>query len=455
MLPFKVSEIVEITGGRLVCGDDSVVVTDITTDSRKVESGGLFAAICGERTDGHNYIDDVFKKGAVCVISEKEISADGAVILVENTITALGKIARAIMKKLMIPVVGLTGSVGKTTTRDMTYSVVSRMFKTLKNEGNLNNELGVPLTVFRADESIEAAVIEMGMDNPGEIHRLSRIVKPMVSVITNIGMSHIERLGSQENIYRAKAEIFGNTRDTGTVVLNGDDKILMAHKGEISQNIITVGINNKNADIVAENIVSTKDSVSFTAKYMEKEMKITLPVPGEHNVINAMLAIGVGIALSIPSKEIISALADFSVTKMRMDIIDDGDVTIINDCYNAAPDSVRAALSVLSKYDERRVAILGDIKALGEYSYKAHYDLGADVVKSEVAVLVTVGEHARHIAEGACQCGMDSEFVVSVDDAEELYPLLSDFIKQNDVILVKGSRAMKLERVTEFLKNNF
>ena len=455
MLPFKVSEIVEITGGRLVCGNDSVVVTDITTDSRNVGSGSLFAAICGERTDGHNYIDDVFKKGAVCVISEKEVNADGAVIFVENTITALGKIARAVMKKLMIPVVGLTGSVGKTTTRDMTYSVVSRMFKTLKNEGNLNNELGVPLTVFRADDSIEAAVIEMGMDNPGEIHRLSRMVKPMVSVITNIGMSHIERLGSQENIYRAKAEIFGNTRDTGTVILNGDDKILMAHKSEIKQKVITVGINNKNADVVAENIISTKDNVSFTAKYMGKEMEIKLPVPGEHNVINAMLAIGVGIALSIPTREIVSALADFSVTKMRMDIIDDGDITIINDCYNAAPDSVRAALSVLSKYEERRVAVLGDIKALGEYSYKAHYDLGADVVKSGVEILFTVGNHARHIAEGACQCGMDSGFVVSVDDAEELYPLLSDFIKQNDVILIKGSRAMKLERVTEFLKNNF
>ena len=450
MLPFKVSEIIEITGGRLLCGDALGVITDITTDSREVKPGSLFAAICGERVDGHNYIDDVFRNGAVCVISEKEIASSGAVILVDNTVSALGKIARAVMKKLMIPVVGITGSVGKTTTRDMTYSVVSKMFKALKNEGNLNNELGVPLTVFRADESIEAAVIEMGMDNPGEIHRLSRMVKPMVSVITNI-----ERLGSQENIYRAKAEIFGNTRESGVVVLNGDDKILMAHKGEIKQKVITVGIQNKSADIIANDIVSTKDNVSFTAKGMGKELKITLPVPGEHNVVNAMLAMAVGIALSIPSKEIVSALSDFSVTKMRMDIINGGDITIINDCYNAAPDSVRAALAVLSKYEERRVAILGDIKALGEYSRKAHYDLGADVVKSGVEVLITVGAHARHIAEGACLCGMDSEFVVSVNEAEELFPLLSDFIKKNDVILVKGSRAMKLERVTEFLKNNF
>ncbi len=455
MLPLKVSEIIEITGGKLICGNPLGVVTSITTDSRKAEEGSLFAAICGERTDGHNYIDEVFLSGAVCVLSEKEVKVQGAVILVENTIAALGKIARAIMKKLMIPVVGLTGSVGKTTTRDMTYSVVSKIFNTLKNEGNLNNELGVPLTVFCADENTEAAVIEMGMDNPGEIDRLSRIVRPMVSVITNIGMSHIERLGSQENIYRAKAEIFKNTKEAGTVILNGDDKILMAHKGEITQRVITVGIKNKDADIVAEDIVSTKDSVSFVANGLGKKIEVKLPIPGEHNVINAMLAIAVGITFEMPSKEIASALSDFSMTKMRMDIIDDGSVTIINDCYNAAPDSVRAALSVLSKYDGRRVAILGDIKALGEYSYKAHYDLGLDVIKSGVDVLITVGEQARHIAESACHSGMDSDFVISVDDAEDLYQELPDMIKSNDVILVKGSRAMKLERVTEFLKNNF
>ena len=455
MLPLKVSEIIDITGGRLLCGDASGVVTDITTDSRNAKKGSLFAAICGERADGHNYIDDVFKKGAVCVIAEKEIKASGTVILVENTVSALGRIARAIMKKLMIPVVGLTGSVGKTTTRDMTYAVVSRMFNTLKNEGNLNNELGVPITVFRADENVEAAVIEMGMDKPGEIDRLSRIVKPMVSIVTNIGMSHIERLGSQENIYRAKAEIFGNTRESGIVILNGDDKILMAHKSEIKQKVITVGIKNKNADIVAYDINSTKDSVSFTAKGMGKEIKISLPIPGEHNVIKAMLAIAVGLTFEIPVKEIAAALSDFSMTKMRMDIIKSRNITIINDCYNAAPDSVRAALSVLSKYENRRVAILGDIKALGEYSFKAHYDLGLDVVKSGASVLITVGAQAHHIAEGACQCGMDSEFVVSVNTADEILPELSKLIKPDDVVLVKASRAMKLERVTEYLKNNF
>ena len=455
MLPLKVTEIIKATGGKLICGMPTEVVTDITTDSRKAASGSLFAAICGERADGHDYIDQVFEKGAVCVLSEKEITADGAVILVENTVAALGKVARLVMEKLCVPVVGITGSVGKTTTRDMTYSVVSKIFSTLKNEGNLNNELGVPLTVFRADESTEAVVMEMGMDNFGEIDRLSSIVMPSVSVITNIGMSHIEKLGSQENIYLAKSEIFKNTRSNGTAVLNGDDKILMAHKDEIPQKVVTVGVKNQNADLVAYDIKSTESEVSFVAKGMGREFSVKLPVPGEHNVLNALLAAAVGIVYEIPSALIAEALSDFSMTKMRMDIIRTERLVIINDCYNAAPDSVRAALSVLSKYDQRKVAILGDIKALGEYSYKAHKDLGLDVVQNGIDVLITIGEQASHIAQGANECGMDSSRIFSAMNIEEAQAEIIGLLKANDVVLVKASRAMALEKITEFLKENF
>lgn len=455
MLPLKVTEIINATGGKLICGMPTGIVTDVTTDSRKAASGFLFAAICGERADGHDYIDEVFAKGAACVLSEKEVKAQGAVILVENTVSALGKIAHLVMEKLCVPVVGITGSVGKTTTRDMTYSVVSKIFRTLKNEGNLNNELGVPLTVFRADDDTEAAVMEMGMDNFGEINRLSSIVTPSVSVITNIGMSHIERLGSQENIYLAKSEIFKNTRQNGTAVLNGDDKILMAHKDEILQKVVTVGVKNQNADLVAHDIKSTESDVSFVVKGMGREFSVTLPVPGEHNVLNALLAAAVGIVFEIPSALIKEALSDFSMTKMRMDIIRAERLTIINDCYNAAPDSVRAALSVLSKYDQRKVAILGDIKALGEYSYQAHKDLGLDVVKNGIDVLITIGEQASHIAQGANECGMDSSHIFSAMSVEEAQAELSGLIKANDVVLVKASRAMALERVTEFLRSNF
>lgn len=455
MLPLKISEILDICDGELLCGDMDAVITDITTDSRNAKEGILFAAICGENVDGHDYIKSAFSQGAVCALCEKNVDLTGTIIKVENTISALGKIARAIMRKMCVPVVGITGSVGKTTTRDMTYSVVSKMFNTLKNQGNFNNELGVPLTIFSADKMIEAAVIEMGMDNFGEIDRLSRIVAPTVSIITNIGMSHIERLGSQENIYRAKSEIFKNTRKDGTVILNGDDEILMRHKGEISQKVITVGVKNKNADIVAKDIISTTESVSFTASGMGKELFLTLPVAGEHNITNALLAVATGFVFEIPENEIKDALSDFSMTQMRMDIIKTSHLTIINDCYNAAPASVQAALAVLGKYENKKVAILGDIKALGKYSDKAHYELGADIVKNGIDILVTIGEHARFVAQGAYENGMDSQDIASFGTVEESLPALLDIIENKNVVLVKASRAMKLERVTEFLKNNF
>lgn len=455
MIPLKIAEILDVTGGILLSGNADGKVLDITTDSRKVESGVLFAAICGEKVDGHDYIESAFLKGAACVISEKDVSCDKTVIKVENTIAALGKIARHIMRKICVPVVGITGSVGKTTTRDMTYAVVAKMFSTLKNQGNFNNELGVPLTIFSADETVEAAVIEMGMDNFGEIDRLSHIVNPTISIITNIGMSHIERLGSQENIYKAKSEIFKNTKSSGTVILNGDDKILMSHKGEIAQKVVTVGVKNQNADIVAANIASTCDGVSFTACGMGKEFDVTLPIPGEHNVLNALLAIATGLVFEIPEKEIADALSCFSMTHMRMDIIKTGRITIINDCYNAAPASVAAALTVLGKYEDKKIAVLGDIKALGSYSAKAHYDLGAEVVKNGIDVLVTIGEHAHNIAQGAYEHGLDSANIVSFDTVDEALPSLLDIVEDKSVVLIKASRAMALERVCEFLKNNF
>jgi len=455
MIPLKVSEILDITEGTLICGKSEGVVNHVTTDSRKVICGSMFAAICGEKADGHQYIDEVFSKGAVLALSEKDIQSCGTVIKVENTIQALGKIAKAVMRRICVPSVGITGSVGKTTTRDMIYSVMSEMFNTLKNEGNFNNELGVPLTVFRADENTEAAVMEMGMDNFGEIDRLSQIVNPEVSVITNIGVSHIENLGSQENIYKAKSEIFKNTKPFGTVILNGDDEILMAHKPEISQKVITVGINNKNADIIAKDIDLRKDSVSFTAEGMGRKVEVFLPVPGEHNVLNALLAIATGVVFEICDKSISKALSCFSMTQMRMDIKKAKRVTIINDCYNAAPDSVRAALSVLGKYDDRKVAILGDIAALGEYSYKAHYELGAEVVKNGVDFLITIGENAAHIATGAYEQGLDSMYIISAKNVDEALSQILTVIDDKDVILVKASRVMGLERVTEFLENNF
>lgn len=457
MIPIFVSDILSATGGKLLCGEDRAAITFVTTDSRKTADGALFVAICGENADGHDFVEKALLGGAACALVEQDIhfNSDKAVVLVENTVRAMGALARFIMEKLSVPTVGITGSVGKTTTRDMTHAVMAQKYRTLKNGGNFNNEIGVPLTVFQADENISAAVIEMGMDNFGEIDRLSKMVMPDAAIITNIGMSHIERLGSQEGIYKAKSEIFANTKPDGVVILNGDDQILMAHKSEVSQQVITVGVKNKEADLVATDIVADEKSVSFKLSGLGHAFSVTLPVPGEHNVLNALLAAAAGIYFGVPDENIAEALSDFSLTQMRMDIIHSKRLTIINDCYNAAPDSVSAALSVLSRYAERKVAILGDIAALGSYSYDAHRELGFAVTKNGIDLLITIGEQARLIAEGAFQNGMDSLNILSAETVEEAYPLLSSRLKDNDVVLVKASRVMGLERVTEFLKNNF
>ena len=457
MIALSVSELIKITGGKLLCGTDAGTITQVTTDSRTAKAGTLFVAICGTRVDGHDYVQVVFEQGAVCALVERECAVLGsqAVVLVDNTIKAMGQVAHYVLKRLSVPAVAITGSVGKTTTRDMTHAVLSAKFRTLKNENNFNNHLGVPLTIFKADNETEAAVIEMGMDHFGEIDRLGAIVKPDVAIVTNIGMSHIEQLGSQENIYKAKSELFAHTKADGVVILNGDDAILMAHKKELSQRVITVGVLHTEADLVASEICAKENAVSFRVSGMGRDFNVTLPVPGEHNVINALLACAAGIYYQIPSQQIADALQNFTLTGMRMDIFRCGMITVINDCYNAAPASVAAALSVLSKQAGRKVAILGNIAALGDYSYNAHKNLGAEIVKNEIDLLITVGQQARYIAEGAFEHGMDSSNLVSADTVEELLSHLSSYIKENDVVLVKASRVMGLERVTEFLKNNF
>lgn len=457
MIPILVSEILNATGGKLLCGAENIKVTSVTTDSRTAEKGALFVAICGETADGHNYIEKAISQGAACVLVEKETpkSENGAIVLVENTVRAMGKIAHLIMEKLSVPTISVIGSVGKTTTRDMTYAVVSKKYKTLTNQGNFNNEIGVPLTVFSAEEDISAAVIEMGMDHFGEIERLSKICVPDAVIMTNIGMSHIEILGSQENIYQAKAEVFQNLKPDGIAILNGDDKILMEHKSEITQKVITVGIQNKDADFVASEIVSNAETVSFRLLGKGHDLHITLPLPGEHNVLNAMLAFAAGVYYGVSDDDIKDALGAFSMTKMRMDIIKTEKLTIINDCYNAAPASVSAALSVLGKYETRTVAVLGDIKALGDFSIDAHFNLGAEVTKNKIDVLVTVGAEAQAIGKGALAKGMDEKRVFCAMTTEEAQTILSDVLLEKDTVLIKASRAMKLENITEYLKENF
>ncbi|MBR5157686.1 MAG: UDP-N-acetylmuramoyl-tripeptide--D-alanyl-D-alanine ligase [Clostridia bacterium] len=456
MVSVKLSEIVNATKGEVLSGNANIEITDIVTDSRKITKDCLFVPLVGERFDGHDFIEKAIALGAVATFTSKNIKCDDksvTVIRVNDTLAALRQTAQYYRSLFDINVVGLTGSVGKTTTKEMVAQVLSQKMNTLKTEGNFNNEIGLPLTVFRLDNSHECAVLEMGMSGFGEIQRLSSVAKPDLAMITNIGMSHIELLGSQENIYKAKSEIFNNVKKGGTVIINGDDPILKKHKDEIEHKTYTVG-KNAGCDALATDIKVSAESVSFKFSGFGKSFDVKLNIPGEHNVYNALFAITTGIHFGVSDNDIIRALAEFRPANMRMDTISHNGYTIINDCYNAAPDSMNAALKVLGAYSGKKIAVLGDIACLGEYSYEAHKGVGASVVLNKIDELLTVGAQAKFIAQGAFESGMDSSKIHSYDTAEELNSRLSSVLEKGCYVLVKASRVMELEKVTEFMINS-
>ncbi len=457
MKPIKLSEILKATGGSLLAGNPEQEIKSITTDSRKLETDALFIPLKGGNFDGHDFVVKALKEGAAAALTEKDLQAPEsgkALIRVRDTQRALQLLAAYYRSLFSIPVVALTGSVGKTTTKEMIASVLSQKYNTLKTEGNFNNEIGLPLTVFRLEKTHEMAVLEMGMSGFGEIERLSAIAKPDLAIITNIGMSHIELLGSQENIYRAKSEIVQNVKPEGAVLLNGDDLILKKHRAEIERRTYTAG-KDPGCDFSAADVQSNAEGVQFCFRGLGHEFSVHLNIPGEHNVHNALFACAAGLLFGVEEDQIMAALEAFRPANMRMDKIEHGGFTIINDCYNAAPDSMAAALKVLGAYPGKKIAVLGDIACLGEYSYEAHCSVGARVAKEGIDELFTVGEQAKYIAQGAFEGGMDSGRIHSFDTVESLVRNLSASVERGSYILIKASRVMELEKVTEFLLRAF
>ena len=448
MLGITVSEIAEATGGKIIFGNKNDKIASIMTDSRKAADNALFIPFKGERTNGHEYIGKAFENGACVTLTEREIGAvDGkSAILVENTLLALGMLAKHYKKKFKVKTVAVTGSVGKTTTKDMLYSVMNMQYCTLKTEGNYNNEIGLPLTVMKLNVSHEAVVLEMGMSAFGEIHYLADIARPDVAIITNIGMSHIENLGSREGIYKAKTEICDFFDKNSLLIVNGDDKLLKKTKAFNKFEVITYGMG-EDCDYRAKNVVDMGlDGSEFDTEFYGREYKIRVRVPGIHNVYNALAAIACGVHYSIGPNQIISGIENLVMTDMRMSVINTGKLTLINDCYNASPDSVKAALKVLSNRKERKAAVLGDMLELGEYSEKAHYDLGKEVFDNGVGLLITVGKNARLIAKGAEEYGVKN--VVSFDTTDEACEKVKDYINDGDCVLIKASRGMHFEKIT-------
>ena len=450
MQRLDVAEIVKATGGRLICGEPDFVISGITTDSQKAGKNMLFVAIAGEKHDGHDYIGNAFENGADAIVTHRDIPVrDGkSIIRVEDTRTALGDIARFYKEKYNLPTVAVTGSVGKTTTKDMISSVLTMKYNTVKTQGNFNNDIGLPLTVFRLEHKHEAVVLEMGMSHFGEIHYLASIAKPDIAVITNIGMSHIENLGSQENIYRSKMQICDFFDENGVLIVNGDDEFLKRKHGGI--NTITYGVNNTACDYVAKNIKNFgTDGTQFDVLVDGKSHTVTVKTAGVHNVYNALAAIAVGRKMNIEIEDIIEGIREFQLSSMRMEIKSVNGITVINDCYNAAPDSIKAALSVLGDANaKRKIAVLGDVLEMGGFAQDALFEIGKNM--SKIDILVTVGDIAKNIARGAGNAEVGE--IMCFNEVPEAIKFLENTILEEDAVLIKASRGMHFEKIAEALE---
>lgn len=449
MESMTIQEILDATGGKFVQGDEYRLVNNICTDSRIVQKGDLFIPIVGEKFDGHEYIEDSLINGANKVLVNRDIDikdANVSVIKVDDTKMAYLDIARAYRMKFNIPFVGVVGSVGKTSIKDMIACVLGNSRNVLKTEGNLNNDIGVPKTILRVDNSHDVAILEMGMNHKGEISKLTNVVRPDYVVISNIGVSHIENLGSRYNILKAKLEVLEGLNKRGVVFLNVDDDMLDAVVDDIKFDVVTYGINNE-ADYVADNIVDKgEDGIEFDVYvYGMKSARVHVPAVGIHNVYNALAAIAVGMMLDVDMNDIVNGIGKFKSSDMRMKVNDLGGIKVINDSYNASPDSMKAAIDVLDTLSNGRVgvAVLGDMLELGDYSKEEHASIGRYINEKDIQCVVTVGKNSRYIAneidEDTC--------VYSFDNNEKVGDFLDNYLKQGDVVLFKGSRGMHLEKV--------
>ncbi len=437
--------------------DENSVITSVSTDTRTLCDGAVFVALKGENSDGHNFIPVASERGALCAVAESSAALPDGIplILVENTSQALLDLAAAYRREMKTPIVAVTGSVGKTSTRGMIASVLSQKYKTLATEGNFNNEIGVPLTLFRLTREHEAAVIEMGMNHFGELSRITASAQPDTVVITNVGEAHIENLGSREGILKAKLEILEGLPCDGTVILGGDNDMLASIRGTLDFETLYFGIESDGCDIKAENIKTYSNGSEFTFKLGEQEHKVVINVPGRHHIYNALSAILVGMKFDIPIPDIIAGIGEFVPVGLRQASVALDKYTIIKDCYNASPTSMKAGLEVLSLNNSgRKVACLGDMLELGTITESAHFETGKLVPSYNVDCLITVGKQANLIADGAISAGMDASKVFRFENNESLKEKLYDILNEGDVILFKASRGMKLEEIAEFMEKN-
>ena len=429
---------------------EEVQVELVTTDSREVRPGCIFVAFPGEKFDGHDFAAKALENGAVYVVVNHPVEGVPAekAILCPDSYHAMMVMGANYRSQYHPKMVGVTGSVGKTTTKQMTYAALAGFGETIKTEGNQNNELGMPRTLMRLESSTEYAVIEMGMSHAGEIDRLARAARPDVGIITCIGVSHIGNLGSQENICKAKLEICNGLPEGAPLVLNYDDKFLRAAKLPAHVKPVWFSLADENADVCALSIRQEEDGMSFVLEdHEEGTFLVKIPAMGRHNVANALAAYCAATRLGLNARRVIAGLADFEQTGMRQKVVHARGVDVIEDCYNANPDSMKAALAMFREYPcKRRFALLGDMLELGDISRAAHEEVGRQAVENKVDYLVTYGEQAKRIAVVAAAKGLPT---LHADTYAQAAETLLQKMQPGDALLVKASRGMALEKVLE------
>lgn len=455
----SIEAVVEATGGRLIKTCDEGFITGVKHDSRQCGPGDMFVAIKGENHDGHTYIPQVLEAGCRTVlVSHKNGWCDHAedgdinVVEVEDTVYAMGQLASYYLDTLDVMKVAVTGSVGKTTTRDMIYYALSEKYRCGRNIKNYNNSIGLPLSIFQMDSSTQAVVLEMGMDRAGEIDRLAEIVRPHIAVITNIGVSHIENLGSREGIFHAKMEVAKHIssmgQERGALIFPWDGRFLTKENTRGDYRQVMVGEDGKSDYIISDIDDRGLDGIEFTFEHMTKSSRVAIPVPGRHNAVNGTLAIAVSHMLGLSTEEAEAGLSKLKLTGSRLKLLENDKLRVIDDTYNASPDSMKSALKVLerSSCSGSRIAILGDMYELGEQSGKQHFEVGLFARGLRIDKLIAVGSEAERIAEGASGGGLQ---VMYLKKKEDLYGKMNQLIGQGDIILVKGSRGMKMEQIVE------
>ena len=455
MIEMKIEECLRAIGGKNSSGVGDEFFRGVSIDSRTLKKGELFVCIQGDRFDGHNFIKEAQDKQAAAIVLSEESEMGRvrgkapAVIRVKNTLKALQELALFYRKKMPVKVIGITGTNGKSTTKEMTAAITEKKFKTIKTKGNLNNHIGLPLNIFDLSKTDEIAVMEMGMSAAGEIKRLAEIAKPEIGVVTNISEGHLVHLKTLKKVQAAKGELFDSLSEKETAIVNADDPLVLELAKSVRAKVITYGIY-KGADIKAENICPMdREGFKLSVNFSGKNIPMCIPFLGECNIYNALAAIATSWSLGIAPDDIKQGLMAAKLLANRFEVSEHRGVTIINDSYNANPRSMKEALKILAKYKckGRRFFIVGEMLELGDLSKPAHKALGVDVAKYSIDYLVTVGDLSSHVAKSAVASGMNKKNTAIASGYECAVAFIKKHSRSGDCLLVKGSRGSKMEEV--------